>query len=84
MTNDTLETITNVVQVATKTYTMPQQVGWEFKQWVGVIGMIFASVYTAFHTAFPKVQDFIDSRDGGVLQVTFFKIFGKPKQEIKT
>ena len=63
----------------------PQAVAYDFKQWAGVIGMVCTSIYAAFHIAFPKVQAFIDTRDGGVLQWCFYRMFGKPiSVEIQT
>ncbi len=77
-----IETLTNAVNVVTQThatFTTQEHVTWEFKQWMGVIDSIGASLYVAVHVAFPKLQAFMDSRDGGILQATFYKIFGKPK-----
>lgn len=76
MTNEVIEVITNGV---TRVYTLPQQVAWDYKQWAGVVGSIAASLYTAFHVAFPIVQRFCDSRDGGWLQWAFYAMFGQPK-----
>ena len=76
MTNE-VELLTNTVSVTT--HLTPQAVAYDFKQWAGVIGMICMSVYAAFHMVFPKVQVFIDARDGGALQAMFYKMFGKPK-----
>ena len=76
-TNLISEVLTNTVSVTT--HLTPQAVAYSFKEWAGVIGLIATSLYTAFHVAFPKVQDFIDSRDGGCLQGIFFIVFGKPK-----
>jgi hypothetical protein len=83
MTNEIQELLTNTVSVTT--HVTPQAVAYDFKQWAGVIGMICTSVYAAFHLAFPKVQAFIDTRDGGALQWCFYRLFGKPiSAEIQT
>ena len=63
MTNEIAEILTNTVSIAT--HISPEKVAYDFKQWMGVIGLIYTALYTAFHVAFPKVQSFIDSRDGG-------------------
>lgn len=80
MTNE-IESATNVVNVVTSSHLSitPEQVKYNFKEWMGVIDSIGASLYVAFHVVFPKVQAFMDSREGGALQAGFFKLFGKPK-----
>ena len=75
MTNQ-IELFTNTVSVST--HLTPQQASWEFKQWAGVIGMICTSIYAAIHLVLPKVQAFVDARDGGWAQAVFYKLFGKP------
>lgn len=82
MTNQ-IESVTNVVNVVTQSHITPQSVAYDFKEWMGVIGMIAASIYSAIHLVLPKVQAFCDGRDGGLIQRMFCAIFGKPKSESK-
>jgi hypothetical protein len=84
MTN-TVETATNTINVVTQSHlsVTPQAVAYSFKEWMGVISMIGTSIYTAFHLVFPKVQAFMDTRDGGWVNHSFVWMFGTPKVEAK-
>jgi hypothetical protein len=55
MTN-TVEQITNVVSVTT--HLTPQQAAYTFKEWAGVLGMIFTSLYTSGHVVFVSVTHY--------------------------
>ena len=79
--------MTNIVEQATNTLSVvthsnlsitPQAVAYNFKEWMGVISSIASSVYVAFHVVFPRVQGFLDTRDGGWAQGAFYRLFGRP------
>ena len=74
------EILTNTVSVSS--HITPQAVAYDFKQWAGVIGMICTSIYAAFHLVFPKVQAFLDERDGGFFRGFFVWLFGEPKSDL--
>jgi hypothetical protein len=80
--------MTNAVEIATNTVNVvtssrlsitPVQLAYNFKEWAGVVSMIVTSVFSAFHLFFPRVQGFLDTRDGGWIQGAFYWCFGRPK-----
>ena len=77
MTNE-IESLTNVVSVVTQSHITPQTVAYDFKQWAGVVAMIYASLSTIVTHAFPVIQRFLDTRQGGCIKWLFGWVFGKP------
>lgn len=73
-TNDIELVTTNAVQVVSRI--TPQSAAWEFKQWMGVVLLVAASIHSAFVIAFPKIQAFLDTRYGGAAKGMFNAIFG--------
>lgn len=55
MTNSVQEVLTNTVSVSTVVHNTPQAVAYNFKEWMAVIWLVYASIHTFLSHVLPPI-----------------------------